>query len=493
MKGKHAIVIGAGIGGLASACLLAGSGYRVTVLEKNSTPGGKIRQYRRDGFRFDCGPSLLTLPFLLKKVFDECGFSIEEYLAIDELSLLCRYNYPDGTRFNAWSNHQKTREEIRRFAPEDEAAYSRFLNYSEDLYGKTADAFIYNPLFSRRDFSGLNFSDLLKINPFSTVSKKVDRHFKSPYMRQFFKRFSTYNGSSPFQSPATLNVIPHVELNKGGYYVKGGIWKIVDALHNMAVQLGVRFLFESEVEQITVEGRSATSCILENGTELVCDQIFSNADAAWTLSKLLPSKAIPPLEQYRQQSVEPSSSAFVILAAVNKKWGLLDHHNIFFSDDYESEFHDIFQQKKMPEDPTIYVTNSSFTDPGDAPDGSSNLFILINAPYVTGQQNWSEVSDNYPQTVFKKLEKSGLHGLRKHLQFFKVLDPVHFKETYHANQGGIYGTSSNRLTSAFIRPRNKYRHLDNLYMVGGSTHPGGGIPLVLQSAFNAVRLMRMAK
>lgn len=490
MQKQHVIIIGAGIGGLASACLLARSGYRVTVLEKNQTPGGKMQQYNRDGFRFDTGPSLLTMPFLLERLFETCSFSMHEYLTLTELPLLCRYTYPDGTRFDTWPDRQKTREEIRRIAPEDEENYIRFLNYSEDLYRMTADAFIFNPLYSLSDFSGLKFRNLLKINPFLTVSQKVDSYVTSAYLRQFFKRFSTYNGSSPFQAPATLNVIPHVELNQGGYYVHGGLWKIAESLHQIAVKMGVRFKFQSEVSRITISGKTATSCILKDSTEIACDLIFSNADSAETVLKLLPAEAVPPVERYRQRSTEPSSSAFVILAAVRKQWPVLSHHNLFFSENYEEEFDTIFQKKRMPEDPTIYVTNSSVTDPRDAPSGSSNLFILVNAPSVHGEQNWKEISESYPRKVFEKLEKSGLYGLRQHLQFYKMLDPVHFKETYRTNQGGIYGTSSNRITSAFIRPRNKYRHLDNLYMVGGSTHPGGGIPLVLQSAFNAVRLLQ---
>ena len=490
MQNSRANIIGAGIGGLASACLLARSGYRVTVLEKNSTPGGKMQQYRRDGFRFDEGPTLLTMPFLLEKLFEECGFSMHDYLTVDELSPLCRYVYPDGTQFDAYSDPAKTREEIRKFAPEDEENYTRFLRYSEDLYGMTSDAFIFNPLYSLSDFSGLKMADLLKISPFSTVSQKVDNAFKSDYLRQFFKRFPTYNGSSPYQSPATLNVIPHVELNQGGYTVQGGMWKIAEALHEIAVQLGVEFHFDSEVVRITVSDKKAASCILRDDSEIACDLIFSNADSAETILKLLPQSAVTPFEQHRQRSVEPSSSAFVILAAADTTWDLLSYHNIFFSGNYEEEFDDIFHHKRMPRDPTIYVMNSSAANPADAPAGSSNLFILVNAPYVSGSQDWKEITRTYPERIYRKLEQSGLYGLQENVLFSKILTPDHFLRTYHSNRGGIYGTSSNRITSAFIRPRNKYRRLHNLYMVGGSTHPGGGIPLVLQSAFHAVRLLK---
>src|SRR5690625_2885019 len=236
MQKKHVIIIGAGIGGLASACLLARSGYRVTVLEKNQTPGGKMQQYSRGGFPFVTAPSLPTMHSHLETLFATRSFSMHEYLPLTELPLLCRCTYPDGTRFDTWPDRQKTREEIRRIAPEDEENYNRFLNYSEDLYRMTADAVIFNPLYSLSDFSGVKVSGLLKINPFLTVSQKVDSYVTSAYLSQFFKRFSTYNGSSPFHAPATLNVISHVELNHGCYYVHSGLWKIAESLLQIAVK-----------------------------------------------------------------------------------------------------------------------------------------------------------------------------------------------------------------------------------------------------------------
>ncbi len=486
---KHAVIIGAGIGGLASAVLLANRGFQVSVLEKNSTVGGKMNQVRENGYRFDTGPSLLTMPFLLENLFQECGKNLDDYLIYEELEPLCRYIYPDGTIFDNFADRNKTEAQIANFAPEDSNNYSRFLDRSEEIYNKTADAFLFNPLYNTKDLLKVNPLKFLDIDAFSTVSSKVDEYVSSPYLRQFFKRFTTYNGSSPFQAPATLNVIPHVELNQGGYYVKGGLYKIAEALYQLAESLGVTFQFNSEVDSIDVKFDEATAVILKDKKQIYCDLIFSNSDATETIVNLLPNDAVSTRKKKKQQTIEPSCSGFVLMLGCKKQWNKLKHHNIFFSADYEKEFSDIFDEQKLPDDPTIYVANTSYSDSEHAPKNSSNLFILINAPYLSDGQNWESLSIHYSDFIIKELKKRGLDGLRDSIEYQKIISPKDFYDLYRSNRGSIYGTSSNSKFAAFIRPRNKLRGLKNLYMVGGSTHPGGGIPLVVQSAFNAVALL----
>lgn len=486
---KHAVIIGAGIGGLASAALLANRGCKVTVLEKNSAVGGKMNQIIENGYRFDTGPSLLTMPFLLENLFRECGKNLEDYLAYEELEPLCRYFYPDGTIFDNFADRKKTEAQIAQFAPEDRKNYSKFLDRSEEIYNKTADAFLFNPLFNAKDLLKVNPLKFLDIDAFSTVSTKVDQHVSSPHLRQFFKRFTTYNGSSPYKAPATLNVIPHVELNQGGYYVKGGLYKIAEVLYELAESLGVSFEFNTEVESIDVKFNEAVSVILKDKTELSCDLIFSNSDATETIIQLLPDNAISKSKKKKQENIEPSCSGFVLMLGCKNKWENLKHHNIFFSSDYEKEFKDIFEDQKLPDDPTIYVANTSYSDTDHAPKNSSNLFILINAPYLSDDQNWESLSIHYPEFITNELEKRGLDDLRDSIEYQKVITPEDFYDLYKSNRGSIYGTSSNNKFAAFVRPRNKLRGLKNLYLVGGSTHPGGGIPLVVQSAFNAVALL----
>ena len=489
MDRKIITVIGGGIGGLAAASLLAAKGNKVILFEKNSKPGGKMQEVKASGYRFDTGPSLLTMPFLLEKVFKKCGESMHDYLQLSEVDPICRYFYKDGTVFDNYSDRDKTIQEIKRFAPEDTEGYESFLNRSEEIYDKTSDAFLFNPLFELSDFKSLNFRDLLDIDALTTVSKKVDEHVESVYLRSFFKRFTTYNGSSPYQAPATLNVIPHVELNQGGYYVHGGLYSIAQALYSLATKMGVVCHFSTEIVSVKTKNKAVTGCKTSGGEYIPCDILFSNADASETILSLLPDSAVSKRKKKRQEKIEPSCSGFVILLGCNRSWDQLKHHNIFFSGDYRKEFKDIFKRKILPRDPTIYVANTSFTDEDHAPEGGSNLFILVNAPYLSENQDWVKWTELYRDKIIDELEERGLQGLRNSVEYISIINPEDFYQKYRSNKGSIYGTSSNSTFSAFVRPRNKLRALKNLYMVGGSTHPGGGIPLVIQSAFNAVTLM----
>ncbi|MEQ8525430.1 phytoene desaturase family protein [Gracilimonas sp.] len=486
-------VIGAGLGGLSAACLLAAQGHQVSVFEKNRNTGGKMNVFESEGFRFDTGPSLLTMPFIIEKLFKECGADMDEYLSLTPLDPICKYFYPDGTIFNNYEDKQATKAEIESIAPEDADSYSSFLNYAESLYQKTADAFIFNPLFGFKDLKELDLLSFFGIDAFTTVSKRVDSTFKSSYLKKFFKRFTTYNGSSPYLAPATLNVIPHVEINQGGFYVQGGLYKVAEAFTSLAETLGVEFHFNAEIKQIVVENAKAVGIELKSGKRIKSEIVISNSDATETIANLLPNFSISSRRKEKAKSIEPSCSGFVLMLGVDKKYEQLVHHNIFFSENYEREFHQIFNKKVMPDEPTIYIANTSYSDPHHAPENSSNLFILVNAPYLSEQYNWDEQETAYGNKIIKKLEHHGLGNLSEHIRVRKSITPKDFYTKYLSNKGSIYGTSSNSKFSAFLRPRNKSREIDKLYFVGGSTHPGGGIPLVVQSAFNALELIARYK
>ncbi len=483
------VIVGAGLGGLTAACLLSSKGHEVTVYEKNKSVGGKMNEVAKKGFRFDTGPSLFTMPFILEEVLNHCGCQLDDELDLLPLEPLCRYFFPDGIVFDNFYDKDKNEEELRKFAPEDAQAYRDFLKKASSIYEKTASSFIFNPLFDLKDAGSLNYMDLLSINAFSTVSKEVDKHFQSDHLKQFFKRFTTYNGSSPYQAPATMNVIPHVELNQGGYYVCGGLYSIARLLKRLATKQGVEFRMRNQVEMIAVSDKAVEGIYDEHGKYVDADIVIANADATYTYSKLLSKESFSKKKKKKIKKIEPSCSGFVLLLGVEKQFDQLRHHNVFFSSDYQKEFKQIFYDKVMPDDPTIYVANTSYTEADHAPEGASNLYVLVNAPYVTKNYKWKDHKKEVANQIVDMLEERGLNGIREHLKYRKIITPKHFQKDYLSNKGSIYGTSSNNKKSAFIRPRNKSRDIDGLYLVGGSTHPGGGIPLVMQSALNALKLI----
>lgn len=484
------ITIGGGLGGLSVACLLASEGHKVTILERNSAFGGKIGEISAQGFRFDTGPSLLTMPFILEQLFDRCGATLTDYLSLETLDPICNYFYKNGTEFNCHKSSCVNVAQIQKFAPDDVQAYKKFIAYSAKLYEQTKDAFLFNPLYELSDLSSVKWRNLLNIDAFKTVAERVDKCFQSKELRQFFKRFTTYNGSSPYQAPATMNVIPHVEVTMGGYYIRGGMYRLIEALVALAEDLGVQLITDCTVKNIKTENQQVTGVEDHEHQYFPADIVVSNADAYETYLNIAHPSDISTPKKKQLQQVEPSCSGFVLLLGIDTTYPQLSHHNIFFTADYEQEFQHIFEDKKMPEDPTIYIANTSYTDSEDAPNGCSNLFVLVNAPHLTPEYNWEEQKQDHKSFVINELERRGLDKLGSHIKYSKIITPQDFQQKYRSNRGSIYGTSSNSKLAAFLRPRNKSRSVDGLYLVGGSTHPGGGIPLVTLSAFHAFELIK---
>jgi len=472
---KEIIIIGAGLGGLSAACRLAKAGFSVSVLEKNETIGGKVNIVETEGYKFDTGASLLTMRHVLEDLFEFCGKRIEDYLEILPLEPICRYFWTDGVVFDASQNVEKTESEIAKLEPQDVENFRRYLADSKQKYEISERTFLAKSL---NDLPQLltpkNLPDLLKISTLKTLDKHNANYFKSEKLRQLFNRFATYNGSSPYQTPATFALIPYVEFGLGAWYVRGGMYEIPKSLERLAIELGVKIYTESEVEKIVVENGKAVG-VKVGGEVFAADVIVSNADAIETYRELL------PVENRKIEAREPSCSGFVLLLGTHKKFDQLAHHNIFFSDDYKAEFDAIFREKIPAPNPTIYICATSRTDETQSPEGHENLFVLINAPYTNTKTDWEKEKQNYRNLIVKKLESFGLDGLNDSIDFEEIITPTDFETKYRANKGSIYGISSNGIFSAFLRVPNKAKDVENLYFAGGATHPGGGIPLVLLS------------
>jgi phytoene desaturase len=473
------VIVGAGLGGLAAAIHLAAAGRRVVVCEKNERVGGKLNSVAEHGYTFDIGPSLLTMPWVLRDTLAAAGLRLEDELDLAALDPICRYRWPDGAHFDMAASLASLLAEIERLEPRDVAGFLRFFAYTAGIYEAALGPFLLQP------FEGLRallrpavLASSLTIDPLRSVDAAVRSFFRSPHLRQVFNRYATYNGSSPYRAPATFNIIPYVELAQGAWYVRGGLYTIARALERAAVRLGVEIRTSAPVTRIVLRGRQAAAVALANGDILAASSVVVNADPRYAYRALIEGarRAAASVER-----LELSSSGFVMLLGLSRTYPQLAHHNIFFSTDYPREFAAIFDLGVPAPDPTIYVNLTSPIDPQHAPAGHTNMFVLVNAPAHTGRIAWQREAPGYGDLLVRKLERMGLSDLSAHIAYQRIITPSDFEQLYNAPGGAIYGMASNTPWAAFLRPPLRAPGLRGLYFVGGGTHPGGGIPLVLLS------------
>lgn len=450
---------------MAAAARLAHGGARVTLIERNSSLGGKASEHRQDGFRWDIGPSLLTMPDV---VYDLANALEIDPPVLKRLDNVCRYFWSDGHLIDA----------DEAFCQHPEVA--SFLEYAKGIYELSGEAFLRHPPEEFwRALTPQNWPKLAhfpKIANFHTMSDEVRLRFSDPYLIQLFERFATYNGSNPHQTPATFNVIPYVENAFGAWYPEGGMRSLADWLAQAIENLGVEIHTDTLVTQY-----DGTRVETNTGKHWQPDVVICNGEVYGAHERWIRSPGFRA-EQQRIRPEELSLSGYVLLLGVSKQYPQLRHHNIFFSDDYDHEFMELFERRRFPSDPTIYLNSSSCTTPEDAPKGHDNFFLLVNAPAETDDIKWSERCHEYDHRIISKLERMGLDGLGDHIVSTHHITPADFARRDLSTHGALYGAASHGIKASLFRPPMKSRIDPKLHFVGGSTHPGGGIPLVLLSA-----------
>lgn len=477
---QEAIVIGAGIGGLATAIRLRSKGYETSVYETNAYPGGKLSEFEVEGYRFDAGPSLFTLPQEVDALFEAAGKNPRDYFNYEKLDVITHYFYPDGSRLKAFANPHDFAKEVHSQTGEAPEKVIKLLEKSRELYDITHHVFLESSLHKMKTFLRMDtiksMLQLHKLDAFRSMNQANEGRFEDPRVVQLFNRYATYNGSDPYQAPATLNIIPHLEFNIGAYFPKGGMYEITRSLHRLGEDIGVKYYFETKVEEIVVEKREVKG-IRANGTLVPADVVVSNADIVPTYRHLL--RDLPAPEQTLKQP--RSSSALIFYWGIKGIHPEMDVHNIFFSENYKEEFDHIWQKKTVYEDPTVYVHVSSKMNPEDAPEGCENWFTMINVPHDDGQ-DWDKIIEESRKNILQKLSKMLGKDIEANIQAEALLEPRTIQSRTSSYLGALYGNSSNNAFAAFLRHPNFSRQVEGLYFCGGSVHPGGGIPLCLLSA-----------
>ena len=482
LSSTHAVVIGAGFGGLAAALALASQGVSVTVVEAATETGGKAGQAEHDGVTFDTGPSLLTMIEVLERLFALAGASMEEHVRLRRLSPAFRYHYPDGVTLDVHHSPEQTLSSVREaLGAEAEAELARFLRYARQIWEAAAPPFVFGDAPSPRRLMSMSLTTLAglrHIDAATTMLGGIQKHVRSPHLQTLLARYATYNGSDVRRAPATLNCIAHVELALGGYGVEGGLHEVARALTALARGAGARFRFGARVERVLTQRARVTGVRLEGGEELRADLVVSNADVQHLFSDLMPARLQDP-----GPPEAPSMSGWNAVIRRTRRPGTTPH-TVLFPDNYMAEFEAIFDRRQVPTEPTIYLCDQAAAH-GRAGWGDADpLFVMINAPAVgpgTAQADWGAVE----AAVVERVVAAGLMAPDDPVVWTRT--PAELAARFPGSRGSIYGAASNSMWSAFLRPSNRARRVTGLYLASGTVHPGGGVPMCMLSGMAASR------
>jgi phytoene desaturase len=486
-------VVGGGLGGLAAACTLAARGHRVILFEKNQWLGGKAAVLEEAGFRFDMGPTILTVPRVLARIFGEAGGRLEDELDLVRLDPQWRCFFDDGSTLDLREDVAAMRRELETFAPSGDAAqgYAKFLQVSQRLHEVSERFFFWKPVESlrdtmdlRRNLSAATLADVLSLRMGATVAGTVRRRVTDARVAQMLDHFIQYVGSSPYGAPAVLCAIAHMQVGDGVWYPMGGTRAVPAALARLAEGLGVALRTGTDVRRLLIEGGSVRGLETADGERVALGAVVSNMDSVRTYRELVGGAPAASFARGRQR--EPACSGVVLYLGLDRAYEHLQHHSFVFSRDAEEEFDCIYHRGEPAPDPTCYLAAPARTEPGVAPRGGEALYVLVHTPYLRPHHDWHAMLPGYRRVILDKLARTaGLSDLERRIVVERVLTPQDIHERYRVLNGAIYGLASHgRLLGAF-KPGNRSRHLDGLYLAGGAAHPGPGMPMVMMSGWIA--------
>lgn len=505
-KPQHVVVIGGGLAGLSSACVLAARGHRVTLCDKNDWVGGKAAVHRTEGYRFDMGPTILTLPSVLRRVFAEAGKDMDDYLKILPLDPQWRCFFEGSSHSNTSENTvldlvadmETMKKHLNEFTGSNvsSAGYERFIEVSKQLHGVSDRFFFWRSIGGLADtmevggaFSAAVLKDVMSLRMGRSVASVVRSHVPEHRVSQMMDHFTQYVGSSPYASPAVLCGIAHMQTEEGIWYPVGGTRAVPEALSKLAGELGVDIRTGTDIMKIETGGGSVTAVTTAGGETIACDAVVSNCDAVRTYSELLEGTAESKAFE-KKNNYEAACSGVVLYLGLKRRYEHLLHHNFVFSKDPEEEFDYIYRKGQPAPDPTAYVCAPSSSEPDVAPEGGEALYILVHTPYLRAGHDWKEMLPGYREVIMDKLERTaGLEGIRDEIVTEDSLTPEGIHNRYRVLNGAIYGLASHGKFLGAFKPGNRRKDLKGLYLAGGAAHPGPGMPMVLMSGWIAADVL----
>jgi phytoene desaturase len=482
MQKRTALVIGAGIGGIATAARLAKNGYDVTVLEKESTPGGRCNQVLRDGHRFDIGPTLFLMPEIWEETFAALGQKMSDYLELKRIDPTYKVHFDDGLQLELTSNLGEMQRQLERV---EKSGFTGFLSYMAEgskHYKTSLEKFVGRNFYNVFEyFSPGNLPLLFQLKALRKHYANTGRFFQDEQLKAAFTFQNMYLGLSPYDAPATYSLLQYTELAEGVWYPMGGMYAAIQALVKIAERLGVRFIYNAPVKRIITSKSKVLGAVLENGTPFTADIFVGNADLPYIYKELLPENN----EAKKLDQKLYTCSTIMFYWGVDKEYPQIAHHNVFLGGDYKDSFDQIFNDHTLPEVPSFYVHAPARTDPAAAPNGQETLYVLVPVGHLDAraEQDWDTLVDRARETVLARLAKEmGAEDLRGHIKFEIVYQPRVWKERFNLEKGAAFGLSHNFWQVGYLRPQNRHKQYKNLYFAGASTHPGTGLPIVLLSA-----------
>ncbi len=479
---KKAVIIGAGVGGIATAAFLAQNGYAVEVYEKNANPGGRCGQIIQDGHRFDLGATILLMPSLYKKVLSELGIDLEKDLETTSLEPVYKLFFSNGTDFAFTRDPEKMKAQLEAIEP---GSFQKFQEYTKEGYE------FFN--LSMNDLLGKNFYHLLEFVNLKSIrlllklkvwmfhTDYIKQYFSDPHLRMAFTFQNIYVGQNPFQAPAFFSMLPGAEIAEGALFPKGGMHRIVEKLLEKAIGLGVKFQYKSPIEKIVVSGNKTQGVLLEDGTMVKADLVIANADLPYVYKELLPDKKASG----KLKKLKYSCSAIVFHWGVDKVYPQLDHHSVFLNDPYKEGLNKIFKEKSLSDNPSFYIHAPVRTDKSAAPENQDTLSVIIPVAHLDPKfdQDWKKLRQTARSGVISRLKEAGMDDIKDHIKFEICYLPKTWKKTCNVTHGSVFGSLGHTIFQmGYFRPHNRHKKYLNLYFAGGSTHPGNGVPLVLIGA-----------
>ncbi len=483
-------VVGAGLAGLASACVLAARGHKVVLFDKNPWLGGKAAQLESDGFRFDMGPTILTVPGVLSRVFSEAGRKMSDYLDLRRLDPQWRCFFDDGSVLDLREDMQTMADTLNAFSPGNEAGFRDFIGMSAKLHEVSEKFFFWKSVEGISDtlsMKGMNLEtlrDVLSLRMGTSVASQIRKRVPDGRVAQMLDHFVQYVGSSPYAAPAVLCSIAHMQTDLGVWYPIGGTRAVPLALEKLAVELGVELRPSTDIVKIVEENGRASAVVTATGETIRTSAIVSNMDSVRTMRELVGGK--PARNFAKRWKREPACSGVVLYLGLNRAYEHLAHHNFVFSRDPAEEFDWIYRRGEPAPDPTCYLAATTRTEPATAPEGGEALYILVHTPYLRPHHDWSTMLPAYRQVILDKLKRcAGMPDLEERIVFERHLTPQDIHNRYKVLNGAIYGLASHGKVNGAFKPGNRSRDLPGLYMAGGAAHPGPGMPMVLMSGWIA--------